>query len=247
MRLLRFYPRSYRERFGESMEQTFNDICRERIAAGKGMAHFLVWVFAETSVGIIREYGASKMTQNITRRLVAWAVFVALLLIVPVLGNVYVEGWNWGPFDFVFATVLLYGSALTYELVARTGRTTAYRAAVGLAVATGLLLIWVNAAVGIIGDGPVNLMFFGVIAVGIMGAFIVRFAPRGMAQVLVAMALAQMIVPALALVVFNPTFDPGVLPVFILNAVFATLWAGSAVLFRIAARNQSPLVPGLSA
>src|SRR4029077_16900076 len=28
-KLLRLYPKPYRERFGEEMEQTFNDICRE--------------------------------------------------------------------------------------------------------------------------------------------------------------------------------------------------------------------------
>jgi hypothetical protein len=50
-RLLRFYPRPYRERFAESMEQTFADLARER---GDGFA-FILWVFVETSAGIIRE------------------------------------------------------------------------------------------------------------------------------------------------------------------------------------------------
>ena len=29
-KLLAFYPKAFKERFGESMEQTFNDLCRER-------------------------------------------------------------------------------------------------------------------------------------------------------------------------------------------------------------------------
>ena len=53
-KLLRLYPRPYRERFGEGMEQTFNDLCRERGKAGKGLFGFVLWVFAETSAGIIQ-------------------------------------------------------------------------------------------------------------------------------------------------------------------------------------------------
>ena len=33
--LLRFYAKSYRERFAESMEQTFSHLCRERAREGK--------------------------------------------------------------------------------------------------------------------------------------------------------------------------------------------------------------------
>ena len=39
-KLLRFYSRPYRERFAESMEQTFNDLCRERARSGKGIGRF---------------------------------------------------------------------------------------------------------------------------------------------------------------------------------------------------------------
>jgi hypothetical protein len=48
-------------------------------------------------------------------------------------------------------------------------------------------------ASGIIGqDGdPANMMYFGVLAVGITGAVIARFRPAGMARALIAMALAQ--------------------------------------------------------
>ena len=37
-KLLRFYSRPYRERFAEGMEQTFNDLCRERAGAGRDWA-----------------------------------------------------------------------------------------------------------------------------------------------------------------------------------------------------------------
>jgi hypothetical protein len=102
----------------------------------------------------------------------------------------------WGPTDFVVAGVLLFGTGITYELLARKAGNIAYRAAVGAAVATALLLVWMNLAVGIIGheEDPANLMYVGVLAVGIVGALIARFQPEGMARALVAMALVQALV-----------------------------------------------------
>ena len=54
-KLLRLYPRGFRDQFGESMEQTFNDLCRERYEAGGGLFGFVFWTFADTLAGIIKE------------------------------------------------------------------------------------------------------------------------------------------------------------------------------------------------
>lgn len=77
---------------------------------------------------------------------------------------------------------------------------TAYRLAAGVAVAAALLLAWLSLGVGIIGrDGdPANRMYFGVIAVGIIGALIARFRPEGMARALFVTALAQTAVALIA-------------------------------------------------
>ena len=53
--LLRLYPRGFRDQLGESMEQTFNDLCRERYEAGGGLFGFVLWTFADTLAGIIKE------------------------------------------------------------------------------------------------------------------------------------------------------------------------------------------------
>jgi hypothetical protein len=69
---------------------------------------------------------------------------------------------------------------------------TSYRYAIGVALAAALILVWLSLGVGIIrkdGD-PANLMYFGVLAVGISGAFVARFQPHGMARALLATALA---------------------------------------------------------
>ena len=242
-RLLRLYPKPYRERFGEEMEQTFNDLCRERREAGDGLFGFVLWVFAETSAGIIRENIALVLMQNITRRLIVWAVVVALILLIPLVAMQFTSEVNWTLSDFVFAGVLLFGTGLTYELVARKAGGIAYRAAVGVALAAAFLLVWINGAVGIIGneDNPANLMYGGVLAVGIIGAMIARFQPQGMARALFATALAQMMVPVIALIVWRPSLDdaPGIVGVFMLNAFFVMLFVVSALFFRRAARERN--------
>jgi hypothetical protein len=54
-KLLRLYPREFRERLGESMEQTFNDLYKERQTASRWPG-FVLWIFIETALGIFREH-----------------------------------------------------------------------------------------------------------------------------------------------------------------------------------------------
>jgi hypothetical protein len=55
-KLLNLYPRGFRERLGESMQQTFNDLYKERKQqAEQGLFGFVLWTFIETAIGIIRE------------------------------------------------------------------------------------------------------------------------------------------------------------------------------------------------
>lgn len=47
--LLRLYSKPYYARFGEGMEQTFNDLLRERAEEERGVLGCALWMFAETS------------------------------------------------------------------------------------------------------------------------------------------------------------------------------------------------------
>ena len=111
------------------------------------------------------------------------------------------------------------------KLVARQGSTVAYRAAVGVAVATVLLLLWINAAVGTEDDNSGGLIFLGVLVVGI-GAIVARFQPQGMARALFAAALAHALVAVIAMIAWEQYFE-----FLLLNDFFIALWVGSALLF----------------
>ncbi|MDD5565091.1 MAG: hypothetical protein PHQ91_15365, partial [Thermoanaerobaculaceae bacterium] len=109
--------------------------------------------------------------------------------------------------------------------------------AVVVALVAALFLVWLSLGVGIIGrDGdPANLMYFGVLGVGVIGALVARFRPGGMARALVATALAQTSVAVFAVIAGLGLPWSGALELVILNGFLVALFAGSAWLFRRAA------------
>ena len=75
------------------------------------------------------------------------------------------------------------------------------------------------------------------IAVGVIGALIARFRPRGMARVMVAAAFAQALVAVIALII-GKQHSPvsSVVEILGLNGFFVVFWLVSARLFVRAAR-----------
>ena len=166
----------------------------------------------------------------------------ALLLLLPLGAMRFTDEVNWDETDFIVFGAMLLGACGTYELSARMTGNIAYRAAVGVAVVTAFILIWINLAVGIIGseDNPANLMYAGVLAITILGALLVRFRPQGMALTLSATALAQGLAGTTALMAgwgSNGANWPRV--IVVLTGFFAALWLLSAWLFRKAAQEQT--------
>ncbi|MES2694450.1 MAG: hypothetical protein V4773_13325 [Verrucomicrobiota bacterium] len=167
------------------------------------------------------------------------ALGAGLVLLIPLVLTLLAL-WHWKPGALVLAVVLLVGGAgLACELATRQFGNTAYRLAVGVALVAVLLLVWINAAVGgILGDDPANMMYFGVLLVGLVGALIARLEPHGMSRALFATAFAMVLVPAIALLIGTPAFANGAAAVFGLHAVFAALFAGSALFFRRASAHR---------
>lgn len=173
-------------------------------------------------------------------RIAAWSV-ATLMLLLPLVAMQFSDEVNWSVADFAFAGALLMGTGITYELAVRMTGNTAYRAAVGVALAAAIILVWLSLGVGIIGrDGdPANLMYLGVLAVGIVAAVMARLRPAGMARALLATALAQAMVAAIALIAGLGSPWSGPAEILLLNGFFVALFVGSAWLFRKAAREQS--------
>ena len=51
------------------------------------------------------------------------ALLTVAILLVPFLGNIYVDGWNWHWTAFVFFGVVLFSAGLAYELAGKYART----------------------------------------------------------------------------------------------------------------------------
>ena len=189
------------------------------------------------------EMKTMKRVRRSIRRQMAYVIMATVaVLMIPLVAMQFTGEVKWTPGDFIVMGVLLFGSGLAYVLISRLSDSSAYRAAVGVAVGTALLLIWMNLAVGIIGseDNPANTLYFGVLLIGLIAAGIARFQPRGMAYAMFAMATAQFLVPLIAMMIWKPPMEnvSGIVGVFILNAFFAGLFAVSGSLFRHAAQKK---------
>ena len=89
-----------------------------------------------------------------------------------------------------------------------------------------------------------TLDVYRVLAVGIIGAIIVRFRPHGMARALFATAFAQALVAVIVLIIgLGLPWSPPV-EILALNRFFVSLFVGSAMLFRYAARELAPAGAG---
>ena len=158
-------------------------------------------------------------------RLLGWGI-AAIMLMLPLIAMQFTDEVDWDVSDFIIFGVMLGTVGGCFELAAKMSPNTAYLAATGVALATAFILIWINAAVGIIGNGenPANLMYYGVLTVGIIGSVIARGQPNGMVLAMVATAIAQVLVAAVALVA-------GLVYTFVVTVLFVLLWLTSAWLF----------------
>ena len=150
-------------------------------------------------------------------------------MMVPVVASQVVDGWNWNPGGFVFAYVMFFGTGLAYALIARKMGAWAYKAGVGLALVAGFALGWSNMVHVADSENPANLVYFGVLAVGGVGAWLARLEARGMARALFAMAAALALIA-----VMLPSGAPPYLArnMAILHGVFVALLTASGLLFR---------------
>jgi hypothetical protein len=170
-------------------------------------------------------------------RMSGWGT-AALMLLAPLVAMRFTDEVAWDAFDFASMAALLGGVGLGVELAVRKTGNAAYRSAAAVALAATFLLVWINAAVGVIGSEQedANLLYGGVLAVGLVGAVIVRFRPAGLARAMAATAFAQAAVPVIAPISGAASTALAWSPeALVLTSLFAAMWLLSAWLFRRAA------------
>jgi hypothetical protein len=80
-KLLKLYPKKFREQFEDSMAQTFNDLYLERQTQA-GWRSFIPWIFFETALGIIIEHVRLMMEGNTMKNTGRTALVSSILLTV---------------------------------------------------------------------------------------------------------------------------------------------------------------------
>lgn len=89
-----------------------------------------------------------------TSRIVRVTAVVGLILLIPLFGNIYVDGWNWGPLDFVMMGALLCVVGMTIDLAARKIVDPTQKILVIVGVILAFVALWVEMAV----DGVSQLL-----------------------------------------------------------------------------------------
>lgn len=171
-------------------------------------------------------------------RIARWAAAAALLC-VPAIAMRYTAEVDWTASDFVVMGVLLAAVLLGYEVLASRAGSLAYRAAAALTVLGVFLVIWVNLAVGIVGneDNPWNILFALPIATVVGGTIIVRARAAGMVRVLLFGAAELALIVLAGVYVQHGEADPAIVPRVLGGCgVFVAIWLTAAALFARAAR-----------
>lgn len=225
--LLRLYPRPFRERFGEGMAQTFRDLCQERKVARRGLFGFVLWIFCDTLVGIVKE-NTTHMPQ-LGKTMLRVALGAMAVLMVPLVASQFVKGWNWPVGAFVRVYVLFFGTGMVFALVARRMGAWSYKAGVGVALVAGFALGWSTMVQTADSGHPERLWYLSVLVVGFIGACLARLKAPGLAVTLFAMAAVLALIS-----VVLPSGAPSdmALRMAIGHSVFVALFTASGLLFR---------------
>lgn len=178
-------------------------------------------------------------------RIAGWSI-PAILLLLPAVAMRFTDEVTWDETDFLVMGALLAVAGGIVELGARASRHFAHRLGVFVAVVTGVLMVWINLAVGIFGneDNPANLLFFGVLTAAAAGSWAAKFQPAGMARAFQATTAVQLWVWLLIATAGPGGGGPtgGQMPDRdgppVLIGAFALLWLFAALLFGKAAREE---------
>lgn len=81
-----------------------------------------------------------------TNNLKRITVVVGVILLIPLFGDIFVEGWKWEIIDFIVAAAALFGTGLLIDLATRKINNQAYRIIAVSAILLAFFTMWVEAA-----------------------------------------------------------------------------------------------------
>lgn len=165
-------------------------------------------------------------------------IITIAILSLPVIGMQISSEVDWGILDFFIMGTLIYSTGLAFEFISSREKSTAYHIAVGVGLLGALSLVWVNLAVGMIGneDTMANALYLGVLAVGGVGGIVARFKPRAMAKVMWIVTATHIGATVIGLGMWWPrevTMDTwnAVIRTGGATTIFLMFWVWSAVMF----------------
>ena len=143
---------------------------------------------------------------------------------------------SWDLLDVLAAAVLLGGTALAIGLVFRTARAPTYRLAAITGVLACLALVWINAAVGLVGtaENDFNMVYNLIPLAGFAGAVIIRAKANGLAVTAIVLAAPMAAALAAGLVSQAAVIAPQVIG---LHLLFMAGFSFAAWQFRLASRT----------
>ena len=162
-------------------------------------------------------------------RIWVWGTALFLLLL-PLAAMQFTSEVNWTGSDFLIIGIMLLAACCAYEFAVWLSADIAYRAGFALAVAASFLLVWVNLAVGIIGNevenDVANLLFAGVILAWFIGGVFSGFRAKGMSYAMIAATLVHVAIGLFAAIA-GWGYEAAVSGV-----LFCAMWIASFALFR---------------
>lgn len=179
-----------------------------------------------------------KSPSKLARQIIIVFIITGIILLIPLIAMFAGDQVVWSLMDFVIAGILISGAGISFVLLTHKSGSRKYSVATGIAVGTALFMVWANLAVGIIGneDNPANIMYLWVLGVGVVGAVIAQFKPKGMSLALLATAITQVIVVVIAYIEGNGRTFSELRELITFNGFFIALWIISSALFRQAAK-----------
>jgi hypothetical protein len=160
-------------------------------------------------------------------------------LLIPLVGTLTSEQWQWHVRTFVAAWVIMTGFGFAYKFVTRKAGSVTYRVATGLALVAAFVLLWRTAVRTSEIENPANLLCAVTLVIGAVGSLLAHFKPFGMARTLAVAATVQFFIPAILILFWPRDFRPVVIGDVGANCGFVLMFAASAFLFRRASRTPT--------